>query len=140
MLEALLYNEYPFDEAEAIVFQNYQRQRKTGDNKQKQHIIDIVNFNMKSLNINPHWDNIFARLIPNLKSSHIFAKELLNSSIYFLLQYFKITCNYQHAAKLILLLTNAKNTIISADKSTRKLIIELKSIVYPGKESTKEGI
>jgi hypothetical protein len=110
------------------------------DNKQKQHIIDIVNFNMKSLNINPHWDNLFAKLIPNLKNSHIFAKELANSSIYFLLQYFKITCNYQHAAKLILMLTNAKNTVISADRGIRRLINELKTVVYPGKEGAKEGI
>jgi hypothetical protein len=77
---------------------------------------------MKSLNINPHWDNIFGKLIPNLKNSHIFAKELVNSGIYFLLQYFKITSNYQNAAKLILMLTNGKNTVISGDKSTRRLI------------------
>lgn len=95
---------------------------------------------MKSLNINPHWDNLLGKLIPNLKNSHIFAKELINSSIYFLLQYFKITFNYQHAAKLILMLTNAKNTMLTTDKSTRRLISELKTLVYPGKESIKDGI
>jgi hypothetical protein len=103
------------------------------ENKQKQHIIDIVNFNMKSLNINPHWDNLLGKLIPNLKNSHLLARELINSSIYFLLQYFKITCNYQNAAKLILMITNAKNIVLTTDKSTKKLINDLKAIVYPGK-------
>jgi hypothetical protein len=140
LVEALLYNEYPFDESDAIVFQNYQKQKKTGDNKHKQHIIDIVNFSMNSLNINPHWDSLFVKLIPNLKNSHLFAKELLNTALYWLLQYFKITHDYLHAAKLLLMIANAKNAMLTSDRSIRRLIDEIKALIYPGKESVKEGI
>ena len=87
-MEAILYNEYPFDEAEAVQYQNYQKQRKNHDNKQKQFLIDTVNFNMKSLNINLHWDTMLIRIIPHLKNSFKFGKNIVHQTLFFMLKYF----------------------------------------------------
>ena len=82
----------------------------------------MVNFNMKSLNINPHWDSLFIKIIPNPKNSQTFAKELLGTSLYFFLEYFKLTHNYQQAAKLILLLNNARNTLLTLNKTYKTIL------------------
>lgn len=49
---------------------------------------------MKSLNINPHWDNLFMKIIPNLKNSIKFAKEILNQALYFMLRYYELSQNF----------------------------------------------
>jgi len=95
---------------------------------------------MKSLNINPHWDSVFIKIIPNLKNSIIFAKKIVNAALFFFIQYFEITQQFQGAAKFILMLNNAKNTIFISDKQNKYLIDRIKMMVYPSKTEAKEGI
>jgi hypothetical protein len=140
LAEALLYNEYPFDEAEAMQYQNYQKQRKSHEVKNKQYLIDVVNFNMKSLNINLHWDSLLIKLVPSLKNSVRFGKELLQQSLFFLLKYFELTSNFQEAPKLLLMLANAKNTHFTIDREVSSLIKKIKASVYPDCPQVKEGI
>ena len=97
----------------------------------------MVNFNMKSLNINLHWDTFFIKIIPNLKNSVGFAQEIIYSSLYFIFKYFELTHNFQPAAKFLLMLSNAKNSIFSSEKRNRKLIEEIKASVYPHKKDVK---
>lgn len=131
LVEALLYNEYPFDAEEVIKYQNYQRQKKGNSHKNREAAIDTVNFSMKSLNINPNWDSILVRIIPNLKNSLSFAKKLLNSCLFFYIKYFEITQNHQGGAKLILMLMNARRSLLTTDKQNNQLIQRIKSMIYP---------
>lgn len=85
---------------------------------------------MKSLNINPHWDSLLNKLVPNIKKSLAFAKKLVNSGLFFFVKYIEITGNHQVAAKLLLMITNAKNSIFSEDKQNKELVRRIKTMIY----------
>ena len=121
-------------------YQNYQKQRRNHDNRHKQYLIDTVNFNMKSLNINIHWDSLLIKIIPNLKNSMKFGKDVIYQALLFLLKYFEITNFHQEASKLLLMIANARNTFFVNDKNIGSLIKRIKGVVYPDKEEIKEGI
>jgi len=65
MIEALLYNEYEFSySSESSRIVNYQKTKKVSEeSKNKKNIIKTINVNSKSLNINPHYDLVFQRVI-----------------------------------------------------------------------------
>ena len=114
-----------------IVFQNYQRQKRDNATGNKQSVIDIVNFNMKSLNINVHWDSMLIKIVPNLQNSPTFAKTLVYSALSFIKLYFQLTSNFDGAAKLVLMLSNARNSFIVNDLKIKKLIEVIKNMIYP---------
>lgn len=92
---------------------------------------------MKSLNINIHWDTMLIKVIPHLKNSILFGKTIVNLSLYFILSYFQITNNYQEAAKFLLMVANAKNTIFISDKNHASLIRRIKNCVYSDRQEIK---
>lgn len=81
---------------------------------------------MKSLNINIHWDTILIKIIPHLKNSIQFSKDILYQSLYLLHKYFETTNNYEEAPRLILMLANAKNTIFTSDRTISSIIKKIK--------------
>lgn len=95
---------------------------------------------MKSLNINLHWDSMLIKIIPQMKNSLNFAKQLVYLSLTFLHQYFSITHNFQEAPKTLLMISNAKNSIFTADRRISSMINALKKSIYPERNEIKEGI
>lgn len=95
---------------------------------------------MKSLNINIHWDTMLIKVIPHLKNSILFGKNIVNLALYFILKYLEITTNFQEAAKFFLMVANAKNTFFTTDKSAGTLIKKIKNLVYKDHKEIKEGI
>lgn len=103
----------------------------------KQHVIDVVNFNMKSLNINLHWDSMLIKIIPQIKNSLNFAKQLIYLCLTFLQQYFSITQNFQEAPKTLLMISNAKNSIFTTDRRANSMITTLRDGIYPERRTIK---
>ena len=107
-------------------YQNYQKHKKSNDDRKKQQVTDMINLNMKSLNVHPHWDIILTKLVPHLNNSISFGKNILMAALYFIQKYLEITNHFNETPKFLLMMANSKNIMFLTDRRITQMINKIK--------------